>query len=92
MNQFAFADPTSEEHFTLDCSDLMSMAQQELTAFFHAVTELFGREQAEVSADDWLNELKRIDVLPVSTREWRSITARVSSRLATRVASLVPAN
>ena len=69
----------------LDCADSMTMAERELAAFFSAVTELFGSEQAEGSADDWLHELIKIDGLPASTREWRLITARVSTRLANRV-------
>jgi hypothetical protein len=68
-----------------DCADLMRMAEQELAAFFDAATELFGSEQAQHSAEDWLHELEAIEDLPVSTRGWRSITARVARRLATRV-------
>jgi hypothetical protein len=69
----------------LDCADFMTMAEQELASFFSAVTELFGSEQAEHSADDWLHELETVDGLPASTREWRLITAKVSTRLANRV-------
>ena len=67
------------------CADLMTMAERELSAFFNAVTQLFGSEQAELSAEDWLHELIEIDGLPASTREWRLITAKVSTRLASRV-------
>lgn len=69
----------------LDCADFTTMAERELAAFFSAVKELFGPEQAEHSADDWLHELIKIDGLPASTRELRLITARVSTRLADRV-------
>jgi len=65
--------------------DFMTMAERELAAFFSAVTELFGSEQAEHSAEDWLRELIEIDRLPASTSEWRLITARVSTRLANSV-------
>ena len=65
----------------LPCADLMTMAERELSAFFSAVTQLFGSEQAQLSAEDWLQELKGTDGLPTSTREWRLITARVSTRL-----------
>jgi hypothetical protein len=67
------------------CADLMTMAERELSAFFRSVTELFGSEQAELSAEDWLQELTGIDSLPASPREWRSITAKASTRLAGRV-------
>jgi hypothetical protein len=64
------------------CPDLMTMAERELSAFFTAVAQLFGPEQAEISAKDWLRELIEIDGLPASTREWRLITAKASTRLA----------
>ena len=67
--------------FNPRCTDLMTMAERELSAFFNAVTELFGSEQAQLSAEDWLHELIKIDVLPTSAREWRLITAKVSTRL-----------
>jgi hypothetical protein len=63
----------------------MKAAEQELAAFFNAVKQLFGREQAELSAKDWLDELARIDGLSSSTRDWRLITVKASARLATRV-------
>jgi alkylhydroperoxidase/carboxymuconolactone decarboxylase family protein YurZ len=63
----------------------MAMAEQELSAFFNAVTQLFGSEQAELAAEDWLREVIEIDGLPASTREWRLITAKASTRLARRV-------
>ena len=63
------------------CADLMTMAERELSAFFNAVTQVFGSEQAELSAEDWLHELTEIDGLPASAREWRSITWKVSTRL-----------
>jgi hypothetical protein len=70
----------------LSCTDFMNMAEQELSAFFNVVTGMFGSEQAEHSAEDWLHELEAVNCLPASTREWRLITAKVASRLANRVA------
>ena len=74
------------------CPDLTLMAERELSAFLNAVTQLFGSEQAELSAKDWLRELIEIDGLPTSTREWRLITAKASTRLAGRIraSSLLP--
>jgi hypothetical protein len=63
----------------------MPMAERELSAFFNAVTQLFGSEQAELSAEDWLHEVIEFDDLPASAREWRLITAKVSTRLARRM-------
>jgi len=67
------------------CAELIIMAEQELSAFFNAVTQSFGSEQAGLSAEDWLHELIEIDGLPTSAREWRLITAKVSTRLSSRV-------
>ena len=72
------------------CPDLMTMAERELSAFFNAVAQSFGSEQAELSAEDWLQELSGIDGLPTSVREWRLITAKVSTRLASRVNASFP--
>lgn len=83
MNQPAI-NQSSKDH-TLDCADVMTAAEQELTAFFRAVVNLFGSELAELSADDWLNELLTTKALPSSTREWRGITLKASTRLAARV-------
>ena len=69
------------------CADLMTMAERELSAFFNATTQLFGSEQAELSAEDWLQELIEVDDLPASTREWRLITTKVLTRLASRVSA-----
>jgi hypothetical protein len=83
MNRFDLEN--APKNFSLDCGELMTMAERELSAFFRTVTELFGSEQAELSAEDWLHELNDSDNLPGSEREWRWITAKVSSRLASRV-------
>jgi hypothetical protein len=85
MNPLARYKPTKNS--SPPCSDLMTMTERELSAFFSAVTQLFGSEQAALSAEEWLQELIEIDGLPVSTREWRLITAKVSTRLASRVSA-----
>jgi hypothetical protein len=69
------------------CPDLATIAERELTAFFTTIAQLFGAEQAKLSAEDWLRELIEIDGLPASTREWRLITAKASTRLASRVSA-----
>jgi hypothetical protein len=85
MNPFARYKPSRNS--TPGCADLTTMAERELSAFFNAVTQLFGSEQAELSAEDWLRELIEIDRLPTSAREWRLITARVSARLPSGVSA-----
>jgi hypothetical protein len=69
------------------CSELMTMAERELSAFFNAVIQLFGSEQSKLSAEDWLQALIEIDGLPTSAREWRTITTEVLTRLASRVSA-----
>jgi len=85
MNPLARYKPSN--NYAAACSDLTTMAERELAAFFKATAQLFGSEQAELSAEDWLQELTEIDGLPASTREWRLITAKVSTRLASRVSA-----
>jgi hypothetical protein len=76
----------SDSNFTAsDCRDFVLMAERELSAFFRAVTELFGSEQATMSAEDWLVELSESNGLPSSICEWHAITAKASGRLARRV-------
>ena len=71
------------------CADLMAMAERELGAFISAVSELYGSEQAKLSAEDWLDELDAMDRLPgLNTREWRLITIAASTRLAARLTVL----
>lgn len=66
------------------CAGLIRMAQRELAALYTAVTELFGAEQAELSAEDWLHEVEASGTLPESAHEWRLITAKVIAQLAER--------
>jgi len=73
-----YQPPKNSDH---PCPDLATMAERELSAFFNAVTQLFGSEQAERAAEDWLQELIKIDGLPATTREWRLITTKVTTRL-----------
>ena len=85
MNPRARYNPSTD--FNPACIEVMTMAERELSAFFNAVTQLFGPEQADLSAEDWLHELIKIDGLPASTREWRFITAQASTRLARRLSA-----
>ncbi len=67
------------------CEDQINMAERELSAFLHAVTELFGPEQARLSAEDWLVEAELADGPHQATRRaWRSVTVAASARLANR--------
>ncbi len=64
----------------------MEMAEEELSAFLKAVKELYGTEEARLSAEDWLDESDLIDSPPLSTsRDWRAVTIAASARLAHRL-------
>jgi hypothetical protein len=77
----------SDESFdNSTCADQIHMAERELASFIRAVTELFGPEQARLSADDWLDESELMDSPSRSTsREWRAITVAAVARLANRL-------
>ncbi len=74
------------------CTDLMRAAEQELAAFFLAVNESYGPEQAALSAEDWLHGLHTLGDAVDSIRGLRQITIDASSRLARRVNTRGPAS
>jgi hypothetical protein len=77
----------SQEQFRNSAyEDEIHLAERELSAFINAVKELFGSEEAMLSAEDWLDESDLMDSPPRSTiREWRAVTVAASARLACRV-------
>jgi hypothetical protein len=67
-------------------TDQIQLAERELSAFIAAVAELFGAEQARLSAEDWLDESELMDSpLRPSSRDWRTVTVAASARLASRL-------
>ena len=68
------------------CSELVRKAERELGAFISAVTELYGAEQARLSAIDWLDQFELINNVPGSTsHDWRLVTVRATVRLVNRL-------
>jgi hypothetical protein len=67
------------------CAEPVVRAERELSAFFSAVAELFGPEQATLAAKDWLQQLEVMTDLPGSSREWRALSIEASAKLAKRV-------
>jgi hypothetical protein len=67
------------------CSALVVRAERELSAFFSAVAEMFGPEQATLAAKDWLQQLEVMTDLPGSPHEWRALSIEASAKLAKRV-------
>jgi hypothetical protein len=49
---------------------------------------LFGPELAELSVEEWLEELVATNDLPSSARDWRRVTLNICKRLAARVNAL----
>jgi hypothetical protein len=77
---------TKESFSNSICKEQTQMAERELSAFISAVKELFGPEQAQLSAVDWLDELELMDSPSGSTsRHWRAVTIAASARLANRL-------
>ena len=67
-------------------TDQTHLAERELSAFIAAVAELFGADQARMSAEDWLDESEIMDSPPRSEgRNWRAVTIAASARLANHV-------
>ena len=77
----------SDESFdNSTCADQIQLAERELASFIGAVKELFGPEQALLSADDWLEEFELMDSASRHTsRDWRAVTVAASARLASRL-------
>ena len=69
------------------CAELVVRAERELSAFFSAVAEMFGSEQATLAAKDWLQQFEGMKNPPTSTRDWRLMSIEASARLAKRVNS-----
>lgn len=66
--------------------DSLHTAERGLAAFTAAINELFGPEEARVSADEWIEELLSSDQpIGPGIPDWRRITIMASSRLASRV-------
>ena len=62
--------------------DQMHIAERELSAFIRAVSQLFGSEEAKLSAEDWLDETESIDGPPLSTsRNWGRSRSRPRQHL-----------
>jgi hypothetical protein len=83
MKQLSPNEPYQNENSV--CAEPAVGAERELSAFFAAVTELFGPEQATLAAKDWLQQLEVMTDLPGSPREWRALSIEASARLAKRV-------
>lgn len=64
----------------------MQLADRELSSFIAAITALYGRNQADLSAQDWLDESELMDSPPRSEeRDWRAVTIAAAARLADRL-------
>jgi hypothetical protein len=66
--------------------ECLTYAENELTALYSAVSELFGFEQAQLAVEDWLTELEAME-WPADSPipNWRRPTVAAVSRLAERI-------
>ncbi len=81
--------PTESLSSSFD-ADQTHLAERELSAFFTAVTELFGPDQARLSSEDWLEESEFLDSPRRSgVHSWRVVTIAASTRLAKRVSATI---
>ena len=66
-----------------DLDGLLTTAERELAALFTAVTELFGSEQARLTAEEWVEEVESLDSLAgLTSSDWRQVTVAVLARRA----------
>jgi len=72
-------------------SELVRKTERELGAFISAVTELYGAEQARLSAIDWLDQFESInDASESTTHDWRLVTVRAAVCLVNRLRAKSP--
>jgi hypothetical protein len=78
--------PTSaQEGDTPDYVSLIVTAERELGAFVRAVTDLFGAEQAELSAEEWVAALESWEAsVDLGISDFRRITLKAAAGLAYR--------
>ena len=75
----------------------LAPAERELSAFFTAVKEMFGGEEARRATEDWIEELARRDwpneaPVEVPVIDWRRVTIAAAARLACRHMGLLARN
>jgi hypothetical protein len=64
---------------------LLFSAKKELSAFFAAVHQLFGAEQAQKAAENWIEELEELDwSSEASVINWRRVTIAAAARFVGR--------
>ena len=81
----------NESFSPLVYDEQMHIEERELSSFIRAVMELYGPEQARLSAKDWLDESDLLDGPPLSEiRDWQSVTISASARLAERTRAPLP--
>ena len=75
------------------CAEQLRSAERELAAFIAAAMELYGPEQARLSAEDWIEGLEQMDgTLRGSAQDWRAVTIAASVRLAQRINMVAPSD
>ena len=83
MNGLLQLPDAGNSKLAVSCAEVLSLAEQELKAFLAAVQESFGRDQAAIAAQEWLDELSSICSL--NELDFRTLTIAASRRLADRL-------
>ncbi len=64
---------------------LLASAEKELSAFVAAVRQLFGAEQAQKAAGNWIEEFEKTDwSSEASVIDWRGVTIAAAARFVGR--------
>lgn len=78
----------NESYLNSFFDELTYLAARELSSFIAAVRDLYGAQQARLSAQDWLDELELLNCpLRSEVEDWRAITIAASAVLANRVSA-----
>ena len=73
------------ESISLD-AQCMVTAERELAAFYSAVLNIYGSEEAQKAAEDWMEALTMMDwPAGASPVNWRLVTKFAIARLASRI-------
>ena len=66
-------------------AQLLASAEREVSAFVTAVNQLLGAKQGRKAANNWIEELERMDwPSGASVTDWRKVTIAAAARLVRR--------
>ena len=83
----------NESQPVTDCLEILKNAGQELSSFYQAVAELYGKDQARIAALDWISVIEAM-ALPIDEAilYCRRVTILAAARLASRTCHAIPSS